>query len=481
MARTMVVETVSGRSLAELRAARDASRADMVELRLDGVEDLDVAGALGGRAKPVIVTCRPVWEGGRFDGGEDTRLALLARAIDHGADFVDIEWRADRRRFAGRAATALVLSHHDFAGMPADLADRVRAMRAERPGVVKVAVTPSRLSDCLAFREAMRFDDEHVAIAMGPVGQVSRLCPWLFGSCWSYAGTIAPGQVTAGELLDVFRVPQSSPATVIYAIAGAPLAHSASPAMHNAAFAALGIDAVYVPLETASGDELLAVGDAIGLAGASVTAPLKPDMFARSVPADDLVTRTGSVNTLRLRGGRWEGRNFDVAGFLAPLQRRGRPLRGARAVVLGAGGSARTAVWALKEEGARVEIAARRPAAARALAEAMGVEAAPWPPRPDWDLLVNTTPVGTWPRVEESPLDRSAVRGRAVYDLVYNPRETRLLAWAREAGADVIGGLDMLVSQACLQFEWWTGRQAPAAIMADAAERFIAERRSATS
>ncbi len=133
--------------------------------------------------------------------------------------------------------------------------------------------------------------------------------------------------MTARELVESFRVQRASSLTAIYAIGGAPLAHSASPAMHNAAFAALGMDAVYVPLETADGDEFLAVADAIGVAGASITAPLKPAMFERASTLDDLSTRTGAVNTLR-RGARgWDGRNFDVAGFLSPFARQARSLR----------------------------------------------------------------------------------------------------------------------------------------------------------
>ena len=301
--------------MAELRRARDEAAADLVELRLDGVEDIDVAGALAGRTTPVIVTCRPTWEGGRFDGGEDVRLTILDEAVRLGAEYVDVEFRADRRRFAPADPGRIVLSYHDFDGMPGDLVSRVRAMREERAGIVKLAVTPARLTDCLALRDAMRFDDPHVAIAMGPVGQVTRLCPWLFGSRWTYGGTIAPGQVTARELVESYRVQRASSLTAIYAIGGAPLAHSASPAMHNAAFAALGMDAVYVPLETADGDEFLAVADAMGVAGASITAPLKPAMFERASTVDDLSTRTGAVNTLRRNPRGWDGRNFDVAGI----------------------------------------------------------------------------------------------------------------------------------------------------------------------
>jgi len=478
MGRTEVVEAVTARSLSELRTLRDRASAPLVELRIDGVDDIDVAGALEGRRTPVIVTCRPSWEGGRFDGSEEERLRLLVQAVELGAEYIDVEWRADRRAFRERGHTKLVLSNHDFSGVPADLAERVDAMHLEDAEIVKIAVTPHRLSDCLALRKVVTPGRPQVAIAMGALGQITRLCPWLFGSSWTYGGITAPGQTSAAELIDVYRVPHATLSTKVYAITGAPLAHSASPAMHNAAFRELGLDAVYVTLETADADELLSVAGELGVAGVSVTAPLKPALFERVVEADELSTDIGSVNTLRRRDHDWEGRNFDASGFLSPLKREGRSLRGKRAVVMGAGGTARTVSWALTKEGARVEVAARRLDRGQAVAAEFGATAVAWPPSPGWDLLVNTTPVGTWPDVDRSPIDRALVRGRAVYDLVYNPRETTLLTWARESGAEVIGGLDMLVGQACHQFEWWTGRQAPYAVMAEAAERFIATTRS---
>ena len=473
-----VVEAVNATSLAGLREARDRATASLVELRLDGVRDIDVAGALEGRKTPVIVTCRASWEGGNFDGSEDERLRILADAVRLGAEYVDVEWKADRRRFRDRGPTKLVLSHHDFSGMPLDLADRVSAMRTEDADIVKVAVTPRRLSDCLTLREVMAFDTPHVAIAMGPYGQSTRLCPWMFGSCWTFGGTTAPGQSSARDLIDLYRVPRASRATNIYGINGAPLAHSASPSRHNAAFRELGIDAIYLPLETRDADELLAVAEALGVQGISVTAPLKPALFGRVREADELSRAIGAVNTLRRVEGGWDGRNFDASGFLSPLARRHELLRGSRAVVLGAGGTARTVTWALTREGARVEVAARRFDRGQAVASEFGASAVAWPPESGWDLLVNTTPVGTWPSVADAPLDRDRVRGRALYDLIYNPRETTLMRWAREAGAETIGGLEMLVAQAGHQFEWWTGRTAPGAVMAEAAEAFIASTRS---
>lgn len=473
----LIAQVVTGRTMAAIRRDRDAAVADLLELRLDGVEDLDVAGALSGRRLPVIVTCRASWEGGAFDGSEDERLAVLSRASALGAEFVDVEWKADRRAFVLSGGTQLVLSHHDFDDTPSDLDDRVRAMRAERPGVVKVAVTPTRLRDVVALRQAMAFDEPHVAIAMGFLGYISRACPAAFGSCWTFAGTNAPGQLSADDLRRVYRVAGQSARTAIYGVAGRPLGHSASPAMHNAMLCARGLDAVYVPFETADAGELLDVADAFGVCGLSVTAPLKESVFADVSASDAMARAIGALNTLKRSADTWEGRNFDVAGLLAPLDARGVELRGRRAVVLGAGGAARMAVWALQSRGATVEIAARRTERVEAVAAELGAGASTWPPATGWDLLVNTTPVGTWPHVDECPLEHDAIQGRLVYDLIYNPEETTLLRRARESGAETIGGLEMLVGQACLQFEWWTGQPADPHVMTEAARHFIGQAR----
>jgi len=472
--RATIVEVVTGTSMAEICAGLDRATASLVELRLDGVRDLDVAGVLESRRTPVIVTIRAAWEGGHFDGSEEERLALVGQAIMLGAEYIDVEWKADRRGLPSNPRTQLVLSHHDFDTFPADADDRVRAMLAERPHIVKLAVHAATLRDCIRLRDLMNFDHPRVAIAMGAYGHLTRVCPWLFGSCWTFGGTNAPGQSTVSDLRDLYRVESRSSNSALYGIAGQPLAHSASPAMHNPALAAAVLDAVYVRLETADAAELFEVADAFNVAGASVTAPLKPGAFARVAETDALAKDIGAINTIKRETDGWHGRNFDVAGFLAPLANRGRVLAGTRAVVMGAGGSARTAVWALRSKGATVAVAARRVDRARALQAEFGVEVVAWPPAPGWDLLVNTTPVGTWPAVADATIGRELVTGACVYDLIYNPEETTLLRWAREGGAETIGGLEMLVSQACLQFEWWTGTRAPVTTIANAARDFVA-------
>jgi 3-dehydroquinate dehydratase / shikimate dehydrogenase len=471
-----ICETVIASSMTELRRARDrATAADLVELRLDGVADLDVAGALEGRTKPVIVTCRPSWEGGAFRGGEDERLRILSEAVRQGAEFVDVEWRANRSALPGFSRTRLVVSMHDFDGVPADLDSRVRTMRAAAgTGVIKVAAATPALRDCVTLRDAVGHGRDQVVIGMGAAGVITRVCPWLFGSEWTYGGDAAPGQMSVVDLIGCYRLRHTTRATRIFALSGAPLVHSASPAMLNAAFAAAEIDAVYVPMESRDAAGFLAAARAFGVAGASVTAPLKTAFAPLGVAIGPVGRAIGAINTLKREGESWEGRNFDVDGFLAPLTRRGVRLADGRAVVLGAGGAARAVAWALAREGMRVEIAARRPDAARSLAAELGVEPSPWPPEPGWDLLVNATPVGTWPDADQAPLGPASLRGRLVYDLVYNPRETRLLHDARTNGAETIGGLEMLVAQAEAQFAYWTGRPAPAGVMAQAATAFLA-------
>ena len=146
----LLCETVTGDTMRDLLAARDAATVgDMVELRLDGVRDVNVAGALRGRRTPAVVTCRAGWEGGRFDGSEEERRAILRQAVQAGAEFVDVEWRAGFDDVIALDPQRSVVSFHDFTGVPAGLADRVAAMRRTGAGTIKVAYAARRLSDTL--------------------------------------------------------------------------------------------------------------------------------------------------------------------------------------------------------------------------------------------------------------------------------------------------------------------------------------------
>jgi 3-dehydroquinate dehydratase/shikimate dehydrogenase len=461
MTTTRLCATVTAPTLAALRRARDAAAqlADLVEVRLDSVADPDAAGALEGRCGPVVVTCRPAWEGGRFTGAEEDRRRILGEALERGAEYVDIEWQAGFEDLVASGGRRVVLSMHDFNGIPRDLPERFKAMRALVSGPVKVAVAVHQLRDLLPLmRLAQGSTGESIVIGMGPAGIPSRVLASRFGSAWTYAGDgVAPGQLTIERMTREFRFGRITATTAVYGVVGLPIAHSRSPVMHNAAFAAAGLDAVYLPLEASSAEDFFEFARAIPLQGASVTAPFKESMYKNLVERDELSTRTQAVNTLRACAGGWAGMNADVPGFLEPLDCRG--LRPVRAAVLGSGGAARAVVVGLAMRGTAVTVHARDLARARSVAAlADGKATTEAPQAGDWDLLVNATPVGTWPDVESSPVNPGAFSpDGVVYDLVYNPERTRLLREAAAAGCATIGGLEMLVAQAARQFEWWTG------------------------
>lgn len=470
--------TVTGRSADEIRVARDAAvDADLVELRLDAMERPDPAAALAGRRLPAIVTCRPLREGGGFRGSEEERRRILEDADALGAEFIDVEWDAGFddliRRRGGRG---VVVSRHDFSGTPANVCAILADLRRSGAEIVKLATTAQALSDLLPLLDA-RSSGESILIGMGTPGVVSRILAARFGSRWTYAGDgVAPGQLAAATLLQEFRFRRIRPDAAVYGVVGRPVSRSLSSAMHNAGFAALGLNAAYVPLEAADVDDFKRFADRVGLRGASVTIPFKRDIMRLLDEVSPLATAVGAVNTVLVSDGRWIGTNTDVDGFLEPLLRR-TALRGRRATVLGAGGASRAAALALGREGARVTVAARRQAAAVAVAAAVGATAGDWPPPSgSWDILVNATPVGSR-ALPGSPIDDVDGTG-LVYDLVYDPDPTELMQRGASAGCRVIGGLEMLVAQAERQFEIWTGQRPPADLFAHAAAEAVRTRRS---
>lgn len=246
-----------------------------------------------------------------------------------------------------------------------------------------------------------------------------------------------------------------SATTRLVGIVGDPVSHSLSPRMQNAAFEAAGLDWAYVPLPV-EGERL---GDAVrglvavGFAGANVTIPHKTAVLAHCDELDEVARRAQSANTLVVRDGQVHGSSTDGLAITGAVD-----ARGARALVLGAGGAARAAAAALVDAGAAaVAVAARRPEQARELARLAGCDAEAWPPAGEWTLVVNATPLK-----EELPLEPRP--GQAIVDLAYLPdgRETALVAAARAAGCTtVVDGLEILVRQGAASFERWTGVPAP--------------------
>jgi len=377
---------------------------------------------------------------------------------------------------AARGGRRIVLSAH-FDAPPPGLGERYAAMRAASAEVVKLAMRVERLTDVLPLFEladGQRDDPNHVLIAMGEAGVVSRVLSARLRNRWTYAGdAVASGQLPPGRLLREFRIDRVRADAAVYGVVGNPVAHSLSPPMHNAGFAALGLNAVYVPLQAADAEDFVRFARAINLRGASITAPFKVALMDAMDEIDPVARRVGAINTLVVRDRRWFGFNTDVEGFLAPLAGRIR-LKGIRATVLGAGGAARAVAIALADQGAAVTVSARRADAAARLAEATGARAGGFPPRPgSWDLLVNATPAGS-AADPVNPIPGTPLEGELVFDLVYSPVRTPLLAAAEEEGCLTLGGLDMLIAQAERQFQLWTGQRPPQDLFKSSAARALA-------
>jgi len=260
-------------------------------------------------------------------------------------------------------------------------------------------------------------------------------------------------------------------ATAVCGVVLHPAGHTRSPAMHNAAFRFLGIDAVYVAFDVPP-EELgraLAGARALGLRQLAVSLPHKVAVMEHLDEVDATARAIGAVNTVTREGDRLIGSNTDWLGAVRALEQE-TGLEGARAVVLGAGGSARAVVWGLRERGASVTVLNRSVDKAEALArelDAAGAGPLSALAATPHDVLVNTTSVGL--RSDASPVAAGAISPDAtVLDAVYDPRDTRLLQDARAHGARTVAGKWMLVHQAAAQLERWTGHAAPVDVMADA-------------
>ncbi len=263
---------------------------------------------------------------------------------------------------------------------------------------------------------------------------------------------------------------QIDTATDLYCILGDPVAHSMSPVMHNRAFAHRRINAVYLAFEVSDLAAAVAGIRSLGIKGASITLPHKSRIMDLLDAVDPAAAAIGAVNTIVQTNGRLVGKNSDSAGALDALRQQ-TAIEQKAALIIGAGGAARAIGFGVLGEGGHVTITNRSTAPGEQLAADLDVDFRPLPEIASWqyDILINTTPVGMSPAVEASPVPSTMLTpGMVVMDIVYNPRETLLLKTAARAGCKTIDGLAMFVNQGARQFEWWTGEKAPVAIMRQA-------------
>ncbi len=483
-----VCVALRGSTVAEMLERAEAALAEsqFLEFRLDSLPH--PAAALAPIAQflsehkeaAAIATCRRKAYGGDFNGTLAEELKILTRAAGSGFALVDLEIEsaeeASEKALGAlrEAGAALLISFHDFAGSPDAQAVFERIQRFA-PDYVKIVSTAHCLADSLnllRWTTERSGDAQLVAIAMGEAGIVSRVLSLRAGASFTFAAspdgaTTAAGQMTARTLKDLYHIEQIDKATRVYGVAGNPIAHSLSPLMQNTAFHRERINAVYLPLKTETLEDLLTLARELPLSGISVTMPLKQKVLGALANVDPLTAKLGACNTIRMGAdGKLYGFNTDVAGIVRPLEKR-IPVKGARVLVLGAGGAALAAVYGLVDKGAQVSIWSRKDAAAEELAKKASCvhvtrkEIA----ATEFDVLINATPCGMHGNPHPLPLESDEWHAKLVFDLVYNPLDTPLLKVARERGIATIQGFEMFVYQGARQFEIWTGKPAPEAEM----------------
>ena len=342
---------------------------------------------------------------------------------------------------------------------------------------MKFAVAAVRPSDNLrVFAAIASCPKPCVGIAMGEAGLMSRVLGPAYGSRMTFGSLesgreSAPGQPTARDLAELYRVNSLTRKTAVYGLLGNPVSQSPGYRIHNRAFRELGLDAVYIPFLCENVREFLdSVPSAVNVRGLSVTMPHKRAALDWASVRSEAARSIGAANTLTLGPDGWRADNTDCLAVFeavkARIEQAGTAVTGGRALVLGAGGTTRAIGVAMAMLGCRVAVAARDAAKAAALAGEMGWGAVLWDEVAEgpWRVVANSTPIGMVPHMDATPFPVSGWRhGMLAFDAVHNPAETRFLREAAAAGALAVGGGDMFIRQAAGQFRLWTGQGMPGA------------------
>jgi 3-dehydroquinate dehydratase/shikimate dehydrogenase len=450
----------------------------------------------------LLATFRPKnrGQGGNRELSKKERSEFWDYCVFEFVDWADLEFDFNQEfsnTMSGILCKRLIWSFHAFGIVPNDynlnlmFSKLSNLAQNKEPSISKMAIRTDDISDSIPIwnllKRAKSENKQLIPIAMGEAGKWTRILGLAYGSPLTYASLksgneTAPGQISAKDLIEVYRVKELDEQTEIYGIIGNPVSQSMSPYMHNAAFKHHNLNAVYIPFEVANLDEFIkrmvkheTSEIDWNLKGFSVTIPHKKSIIKHLDFIDEDAKKIGAVNTVHIVDGKLYGYNTDAEGFIEPLRNSYGDLKNAKVGIIGNGGAARACVYALKKEGANVTIFARNPDKAKDLADDFDVTLEefqfPNSKLKAFDLLINSSPLGMKGEFkDQTPATAEQMKNlHMVYDLVYNPFETLFMREAKSIGVPTIGGLAMLVAQGMKQFEIWTGLEAPMKIMSRAA------------
>lgn len=491
---------------------RDMARAkslgaDLVEIRLDFLRhfqpDADLPRLISNRTLPVLITYRPHWEGGQYQGDDSTRFSALRSAIELGAEYVDIELKVAEKFVSSIPEERpdnfkLIVSSHNYENTPScdELSELVARIQAVGADIVKIATTAVDISDAARmFQVMVHCHAPIIGLVMSERGLMSRILSPKFGGYLTFGKLdeekeSAPGQPTIAELLDLYNIRHIRADTKVLGLVAKPVKQSKSPILHNKCFKAVGFNGVYLPLLTDDVVKFLDTYLSPDFTGFSCSLPHKVTAVGRCDDVDPIARSIGAVNTLirRSSDGKLVGYNTDYIGAISAIEdgikgssAKGdavSPLAGRLIVVVGAGGAGKAVAYGAKEKGARVVVANRTYERAVSLANSVGGQAlrledlATFHPE-EGMILANATSLGMYPNVDGTPIPKEALRFyNLVFDAVYAPKVTRLLREAQESGVTIVSGVEMFVRQAMGQFERFTGMNAPESLMREIAMKY---------
>lgn len=450
----MICVVIKGPSLkaAQEQIQAALTHADLVELRLDLFDDLDI-----GQLKcplPMILTLRVASQGGKYNGDEKERLATIRRLAALKPAYIDLESHVDPA-FVKEMPVPVILSHHDFTETPQDIDKVYQEMTKTPAALYKLAFKANSTSDMLRLLTWINQSPKNViAISMDTYGQPSRIVGPVVGSKITYACLdqelqTAPGQLSARELRELFHYQDLNPQTALYGIIGYPLTASMSQHTHNHVLKTLGLNGVYLkmPLQDNEMHLFFEMIRKLPFKGLSVTVPHKERVIPFLDAIDPKAEAIGAVNTIVWEEGRLKGYNTDCIGALDALEQ---DVRGKKVMIIGAGGSAKAIAYEAVKRGALVTILNRTVAKGEELAKTLGASSGTLTQIPsDYDILINSTS-------DQLPIDPTFLIPKAtVMDIITRPKDTLLLKHAQEKGCKIVYGYNMFREQAIHQFELW--------------------------
>lgn len=466
---------------------KQSKEADFIELRLDYIKGLNNEKLKAifkiCRKKynnPIISTARKRDEGGFFNGSEIERIKTLKKSIELGADYIDVEYSTDKRLvrdlLANKKNAKVIISYHNLKETPVNPKEIYAGIKSLNPDLVKIATTANSAVDNFKIFDLIKTANKEnrkiISFCMGTYGQFSRILGIILGSEITYASLdkgseSASGQYTLMELISDYKIKKLNKNTKIAGLIGNPVEHSWSHIMYNAAFDKMNINAVYLKFKVDKLKEFIDYFRKLNILGFSITIPHKVEVIKYLDGIDKKAKAIGAVNTIAVKNKKLIGYNTDCDGAMQALKKKTK-IKGKKAVIIGAGGSARAIAYGLKEEGTNITILNRTADNAKSIADDFNCNYGSLGNliNINYDILINTTPIGMHPNINDSPIPENSIKKEAiVFDIVFNPFKTKLLKEAEEKGCITIPGFEMLVHGNALQFKLWTGKDAPEGLM----------------